>query len=95
MTKECDMLIKQLSPQINEKCSEIKRQRKEKVLSRLFAALCMLAIIVPTMFVFFGFNLVTLAVPIIFAAVSFLLLCPIIFKQQGDMTCEQYAENSI
>lgn len=83
MNQGAERVIAVLSPEIEKRCSEIREMRKEKRRADIFVLLCAAAVLVPTLFVFFGLNLITLIVPAALAAVCFLLLSPILINQQG------------
>lgn len=78
-----EKMIVMLAPEIDRKCDEMKRVHREKVQSYFFVMLCIAMIVVPTVFVFFGMNLSSIVMPIIFIAIAFLMLSPILIHQQG------------
>lgn len=78
-----EKMIVMLSPEIDRKCDEMKQAHREKVQSYFFVMLCIVMIVIPTVFVFFGMNLSSIVIPIIFITVAFLLLSPILINQQG------------
>lgn len=84
MDKNAEKLIAQLSPEIDEKCDELKTLKKEKKLTKIFVFLCIMAVILPTVFVFAGIALTIIFIPIIFIAVVFLLLSPVIINQKNQ-----------
>ena len=93
MISNAERMIAVLSPEIDRKCVELQEARREKRNTGVFVLLCIMAILVPTLFVIFGLSLTTLLVPVIFTAVAFLILSPILINQtqqeQGGRTCEQ------
>lgn len=93
MISNAERMIAVLSPEIDWKCAELQEARREKRNTGVFVLLCIMAILVPTLFVIFGLSLTTLLVPVIFTAVAFLILSPILINQtqqeQGGRTCEQ------
>lgn len=89
MDNGAEKMIAVLSPEIEKKCSALKEERKMKIYSRLFMLMCFFAIVIPTLFVLFGFSLTLLIVPVIFMGIAFLLLSPILIHQQGGRTYEQ------
>ena len=93
MISNAERMIAVLSPEIDWTCAELQEARREKRNTGVFVLLCIMAILVPTLFVIFGLSLTTLLVPVIFTAVAFLILSPILINQtqqeQGGRTCEQ------
>ncbi len=89
MEHDSEALIARLSPEIDRKCAEIRHNRVEKSYLRLFVLLCVLAVMLPTMFVFFGISLTALRTAITFTGAAFVLLSPILINQQGGHTHEQ------
>lgn len=93
MISNAERMIAVLSPEIDRKCAELQEARREKRNTGVFVLLCIMAILVPTLFVIFGLSLTTLLVPVIFTAVAFLILSPILINQtqqeQGGRICEQ------
>lgn len=89
MKTDAERMIAVLSSAIDMKCAEIKEKRTARNGTKIFVLLCIAAILIPTLFVFFGFNLMTLIIPVIFIAVAFLILSPILINQQGGRTYEQ------
>lgn len=89
MNENAERMINILSPEIDRKCSEIKHARKEKMQSKLFVLICIAAIIIPTLFVFWGIRLTVLLIPVVFTGAAFLILSPILMNQQGGITYEQ------
>lgn len=93
MNQNADLLIKSLTPDINNKCEELKAMRKEKIQTRIFALLCATVIVIPALLVFAGVSLTLLVAPIIFMCMSVVILLPILLdgqsKEQGGKTYEQ------
>ena len=89
MTHDTEKMIAMLSPDIDQKCAEIREARREKFYTRLFIFLCTTVIMIPTSFVFLGISLITLLIPAVFTAAAFLLLSPILISQQGGRTYDQ------
>lgn len=88
MNDDINCLIASLSPEIDKKCSELHKAHNEKIQTTVFMLLCAAAILVPTLFVFFGFSLITLIIPVMFVTAAFLVLSPILFTQQGGQNYE-------
>lgn len=83
-----DELLNVLDDEIEKKCFEIKQKKSEKRLQRFFVTACVLFVILPFLFTFAGVNLLTLFIPaVIFLAVSFILLIPILINNNlGGIT---------
>lgn len=88
-----DRLIRELSPAIDQKCGELSAKRKEKRQARLFAALCVLAVLLPALLVFVGVSLTALIFPLVFMSLSALILSPVLLfgkaADQGGTGYEQ------
>lgn len=89
MNNDANKLIASLTPQIEEKCAEIKQSRGEKSALRLFMLLCAAVVLIPTLLVFFGISITALLIQAAFITVAFLALSPILIKQQRSNTYEQ------
>lgn len=93
MTSDANRMLAALSPELDRKCAELQEARREKRNIDIFILLCVMAILVPTLFVIFDLSLTTLLVPVIFIAIAFFILSPILINQnqqeQGGRTCEQ------
>lgn len=81
--------ISNLTPAIEDKCEEIKAQRKEKFKSRIFAILCVLTVIIPTLLVLLGISLTMFILPIIITSLSVVMLLPILINNEGAKNYEQ------
>jgi len=88
MDDDAERMIARLSPSINRKCEELQEKRKALSGYRTFVFLCVLMLAFPVAFLFFGFSLVLLVVPVTFTAIAFLMLSPILINQQGENTYE-------
>jgi hypothetical protein len=76
-----EKLLSGLGSEIEQKCLELKENRKMMILRRVFFLTCLLVIILPLIDVFFGFSiLITLFPVLIFQAVSLTLLVPVILN---------------
>lgn len=89
MNNGAERIIRNLTPEIENKCEEIKAIRKSKIQSRLFAILCVLAVVVPTLLVFVGVSLTVFIIPIVFMCLCIILLLPVLIKEQGGEFYEQ------
>ncbi|MBE6081159.1 hypothetical protein [Sporanaerobacter sp. PP17-6a] len=84
MDKNINKLLCVLDNEIDRKCFEIKQRKRNKILQSVFIITCVLFIIVPMMFVFFGISLWTFCVPaILFFTICFCLLSPIVFSNKS------------
>lgn len=83
MNGELDMLLQRLAPEIDRKCAEIRKARAERLIHALFPLLCGVAVLIPTSLIFFGIGLRFIIIPVLFCAVAFLALSPILIRQQG------------
>lgn len=86
METDAKAMLSRLSPEIDRKCASIRAARAEGGRRTLFFVLCALAVLLPTVCVFFGVNLAVLRGAIIFTGAAFLLLSPILINQQGGRT---------
>lgn len=86
---DAEEMIAALAPEIDRKCAEINRTRRERRRSGLFMLLCAAVVAIPTLFVYWGISLTGLVIPVVFTAAAFLLLSPILMNQQGGRTGEQ------
>ncbi len=79
-----DILIRALEPEIDMKCSEIKQKKSETLLTKIFLSVAVLLLIIPAMLIFFGINVLTVFVPVIFAGVIILAALPIILGKGAE-----------
>lgn len=89
MNDNVEKAIYNLTPAIENKCNEIKAQRKEKLKSRIFVILCVLTVIIPTLLVFAGISLTMFILPIIITSLSVVMLLPILINNEGAKNYEQ------
>lgn len=89
MTHDADRIIAVLSPEIDRECAELRQTRLERRRFRRFLALCALTVLLPTVFVIFGISLTALLISAAFASAAFLILSPILIRQQGGPSHEQ------
>lgn len=93
MTSNVDRMIDNLTPAINQKCEELQTARKERLQSRIFALLCILTAVIPTLSVLMGVSLTLLIVPFVFMSLSAVLLLPVLLSgktaSQGGTAYEQ------
>ncbi len=75
-----DRMIKILEPEIERKCTEIRRKRHERLAACMFVAIALLLLIVPALLVYFGLGILLLLVPAAAAAAAFLILSPVLFR---------------
>ena len=83
-----DILISALEPEIDKKCSEIKRKKSERLLTKVFIWVSGLMLIIPALLIFFGIGLITVFVPIVFTGAVFLAVSPILMSK-GEENYEQ------
>lgn len=76
-----DELIKKLEPEIDTKCAEIAQRRSEVTLNRIFAAVAVLMLVVPTVLTFFGVSLLVIFAPIIFVSAVLIAASPIFISK--------------
>ncbi len=89
-----EKLIQNLTPSIDKKCAEIKSERKDRILTRLFVLLCVAMIIVPVIFVIFGISLAIFVAPILFMCICVIVLLPAIINVNGGRKYEPTAKNA-
>lgn len=93
MNANVDRMIHNLTPAIEQKCEELHTARKERLQSRLFVLLCAMVVLIPALLVFAGVSLTILIAPLVFMALSVLLLLPVLLsgkaENQGGMVYEQ------
>jgi hypothetical protein len=77
-----DTLIKILRPEINQKCCEIRNERQEKRMNKIFIFLCIMTVILPPILVFNGFGIMPLFIIVIIFSISLLVLLPVILNQK-------------
>lgn len=80
MNQNAERLIKNLSPDIDRKCAELKAARRERLLSGIFVLLCAMVVILPALLVFFGVSLTALIAPLVFMSLSIILLLPVLLS---------------
>lgn len=93
MKSKVDIMMKQLTPAIEEKCEELRRARRERLQARAFVLLCAMVILIPALLVFAGVSLTVLIAPLVFMSLSVLLLLPVLLsgnaENQGGIVYEQ------
>lgn len=89
-----EKVIQNLTPSIDKKCAEIKAQRKDKIQTRLFALMCVFAVIIPVVFVIFGISLAIFVAPILFMSICVIVLLPAIINVNGGRKYEPTAKNA-
>ncbi len=93
MNSNVDRMINDLTPAIEEKCEELQIARKERLQSHLFILLCAMVALTPALLVFAGVSLTILIAPLVFMALSVLLLLPVLLsgkaENQGGIVYEQ------
>lgn len=93
MASNVDRMLDNLAPDIDRKCKELQTARKERLQSRIFALLCVMAAVIPALLVFAGVTLTVLVAPLLFMSLSIILLLPVLLSgktaDQGGMVYEQ------
>lgn len=89
-----EKLIQNLTPSIDKKCAEIKSERKDRILTRLFVLMCISAVIIPVLFVILGISLAIFVAPILFMCVCVIVLLPAIINVNGGRKYEPTAKNA-
>lgn len=78
---KADILIRALEPEINLKCAEIRQQKSERLLSKIFIAISLLLLTVPVLLVFFGVSILSAFIPILLIGTVFLAASPFILSK--------------
>ncbi len=82
--KKTKKLIDVLNYEIEQKCLELKENRRNILLKRIFFLGCALSIIIPVLDVFIGYFIIPVLIPIVvFQAVSLILFMPVILNLNG------------
>ena len=93
MNPNAERMISNLAPAIDRKCEELRAAKKERLLSRVFVLLCAMVVLIPALLVFAGVSLTVLIAPLVFMALSVLLLLPVLLsgrsEKHGGITYEQ------
>lgn len=86
--EKVDILIQSLEPEIDAKCAQIRQKKSEGLLAKVFVAVALLMLIVPTVFIFLGVSIFAVLIPIVFVGAVFLAALPI-FMSKGVEIYEQ------
>lgn len=79
MDKNLDKLLFALDEEIERKCFEIKKEKSEQILTKVFIIACSLFLTIPIILGFAGVNLLSACVPIVlFLSFSIVILFPLI-----------------
>lgn len=93
MNTNVDRMIDNLSPEIEQKCAQLRAARKERLQCRAFVLLCAMVVLIPSLLVFAGVSLTILIAPLAFMALSVILLLPVLLSgsssNQGGTVYEQ------
>ena len=88
MNPNAERLIAALTPEIEQKCEELRAARKERLRTRVFMLLCAAVVLIPSLLVLVGASLTVLIVPVVFMSLSVVLLLPTLLSgraaEQGD-----------
>lgn len=76
MNSDVDRMLRNPEPAIRQKCEELQTVRKERLQARIFMLLCAMVLLIPALLVLAGVSLAVLVTPLIFMALSVLLLLP-------------------
>lgn len=85
--EKVDILIQALSPEIEVKCVEIHQKKSEQLLTRVFAAMAVLMLILPVLLIFLGISFAAIMLPILLVGAVCLIASPILFSK-GDKCYE-------
>lgn len=93
MKSNVDRMIESLTPEIEQKCAELRAARKERLHARIFVLLCAMVVLIPALLVFAGVSLTLLIAPLCFMSLSVILLLPVLLSgktaNQGGIVYEQ------
>jgi|MTBAKSStandDraft_1061840.scaffolds.fasta_scaffold114776_3 uncharacterized membrane protein YdbT with pleckstrin-like domain len=80
MNDKLDNLLCSLETEIDRKCIELKDKKQERRQAKKFYFICVMVLIIPSLIVFLGFNILSWLIPVIlFFALFVLILSPVIF----------------
>lgn len=82
MNDNAENLIRILGPEIDSKCEELKSAHRNRVLTGLFAALCIVVVTVPAILVLIGISLTVLAAIILFMCLCLIVLVPVLLRNR-------------
>lgn len=88
MDRDVEKMLAVLEPAIDEKCTEIKRNRKEKTQQSIFAIVSIMLLIIPSLLVFIGVNVIYFLIiaSIVISVVIFTTL-PLVIKIESRGVC--------
>ncbi len=75
-----EKMIRILEPEIEKKCTEMRRRRHDHLAAMMFGVLALFILTVPALLVYFGMGVLLLLIPAAAAAAAFLLLSPVLFR---------------
>ena len=84
MNKNAEQMIRDLTPEIEKKCAELKTARRERCKSVVFVIMCIAAVLIPVLWVIFGWPFALLIVPIVFMSLCAVLLLPILLSGKTE-----------
>lgn len=96
MNKDLNLLLNSLEPEIDKKCMELKKRKKQKIQSIKLFILCLLFIIIPNIFILFNIKIIYLFVAILFFGLLKLFIkLPDILKNTLEVNYHEqiYREN--
>ena len=82
--ERCENMLKRLTPDIEMKCQQIRENKHEKFMARLFAILCAMVLIVPCVLIVVGISIWTILIPVAVLSVVFLIVYAVIFSFGGN-----------
>jgi hypothetical protein len=78
------VILSRLDSEIDRKCLEICRRRRDRALRAAFVVACCLFLLLPGLLVFLGVSLWSFCIPsVLFLSVGFCLLSPLIFSRKS------------
>ena len=88
MDRDVEKMLAVLETTIDEKCTEIKRNRKEKTQQSIFAIVSIMLLIIPSLLVFIGVNVIYFLIiaSIVISVVIFTTL-PLVIKIESRGVC--------
>lgn len=88
MDGNVEKLLNVLEPTIDEKCMELKKKTKEKMLQKLFAFSMILFLLIPSALIFLGINIIYFIIITAFVISVFIFaMLPFIIKIESRGIC--------
>lgn len=90
MDEKLDQLFFCLDDVLSQKCYELKKNRRNRLLQRCFAVACLVLLTVPIPMIFWGVNIVTICIPFsVFLSVGLLVITPMILLPKSGGNCNE------